>query len=460
MSESITTQQPAGSRRGTKSPLWLAVWAAADKGLAVLYGVASILITMRVLDKDEWGAWTIVSVIFMVISMLGDFFVLQPMVKIASESRTDPRPVITASLIIYTLFNILLGLIVVLLAGPLAALVKTPIVADSFRLMGWLVVTNIIRTLAIRVLQIDYRIIAIFIVDFVYFGGLVALMILGAAAGTLHTSVDMVNYNIIAFIASSVLATVFAFRLLVPTFDHFRPSARRLLHLGMHQGGTGILTVLQQQSDVLIVSAIRGGWAAGIYGAARTFYRFFDSLRDAAQLLLVPATSRAYAQEKIAAVEEITELSTAAMVALMFPLTLGLILLAPWIIPIVLPKFPEAIDEFQWLMGNGFAIPFVIIPSVVLLGMGHTRDLFRGTLIGTTVLIFGGAVLTWFFGAAGMAAGVLCGTTVTAVLLTRRMNRYVPFTFRTVLRRSRSFGPIVRQRLAALQFPLRREGKA
>jgi O-antigen/teichoic acid export membrane protein len=103
-------------------------------------------------------------------------------------------------------------------------------------------------------------------------------------------------------------------------------------------------------------------------------------------------------------------------------------------------------------MAGGFVMPFVIVPSAVLLGIGHTRDLFRGTLVGTLVLVFGGLILTWFWGAAGMAAGVFCGTVVTAILLTRRMNRYVPFTFRSVLKRSRSFGPIVRRRI------LRRSG--
>lgn len=458
MSEPLPTEHSA-SGTPAMSPIWLAIWAAADKGLAMLYGVASILLTMRVLDKDEWGAWTIFSVVFMVISMLGDFFILQPMVKIASENPSDPRPVITSSFIFYTIISLALGFTVALFSDLLAAIMKTPLVVPSFRMMGLLVLANIVRTHAIRVLQIQYRIVAIFFVDFIYFAGLIGLMIYGTNTGTLRTSTDMVDYNLIAFIGSSVLGMILAFRLLVPSFHDIGAATRRLLRLGLHQGGTGILTMLQQQSDVLIVSGIRGGWAAGVYGAARTFYRFFDSVRDAAQLLLVPATSRAYAQERIEAVEEITELATAAMVALMFPMTIGLIVLAPWLIPLVLPKFPEAIDEFQWLMANGFAIPFVIVPSVVLLGIGHTRDLFRGTLIGTAVLILAGLVLTWFFGAAGMAAGVFLGTTVTALLLTRRMNRYVRFTFGSVLRRSRGFGPLVRRRIAAFQGSIRRDGR-
>lgn len=442
-----------------ESPLRLAVWAAADKALPVLYGLAIILIAMKALSKDEWGAWTIFSVVFMVISMCGDFFVLQPMVKIASEDAADTEPTITAGLALYTILSLALGLGVVALAEPLATVVKTPEAIPSFRLTFWIVVANLTRSHAIRVLQISYRIVAIFVVDLVYFVGLIALMCYGWAAGSFVRSTDLVMYNILAFIASSLVGLWLAMRGMRPAITGVPAAARRLARLGVHQGGTGLLTVLQQQSDVLIVGGMRGGKAAGVYGAARTFYRFFDSVRDAAQLLLVPATSRAYSQERIEAVEEITELATAALVILMFPLTVIMIALAPIVIPIILPNFPEAIDEFQWLMANGFLAPFVIVPSAVLLGIGHTRDLFRGTFIGTVMLIAAGGALTWFFGSVGMAAGVFVGTGVTGILLTRRMNRYVPFTFRSVLRRARTFGPALRNRVEAFSKGMRRNTK-
>jgi O-antigen/teichoic acid export membrane protein len=392
--------------------------------------------------------------IFMVISMLGDFFVLQPMVKIASEHDHDSRPVITAASVLYTVFSIVLAIPVVLLAGALGRILKTPYASEAFTFMGWLVLSNIIRNITIRILQINYRIAGIFFVDLAYFATVVGLMAWSASHGTFKTAYNLIDFNLISFAISSLIGLALANRLALPTSRDFGVSLRRILDLGIHQGGTGILTVLQQQSDLAIVSGVRGGAAAGIYNAARTFYRFYEALRDAAQLLLVPATSRAYSQERIEAVQEVTELATAALVTLLVPMSLTLILLAPIISPIILPNYPEAVDEFQWLMATGFVMPFVIVPSAVLLGIGHTRDLFRGTLLGTFVLVGGGLVLTYYFGSTGMAIGVLLGSAITALFLTQRMNRYVHFTFRSVLLRSRSFGPLARKRLAAMKLPL------
>jgi O-antigen/teichoic acid export membrane protein len=430
--------------------LWLAFWAAADKALPMLYGVAVVLVTLRVLSPEEWAIWTVFQVVFMVISLTAEFFILQPMVKIASEHGIERRPVITAASLLYSLFSIGVAAIVVAFADGAAHLMKTEGSASAFRLMEWLILSTLVRNIAIRILQVDYKIIKIFLIDLAYFGLVIGMMLYGMVRHTFTRAEDLIDYNLLSFGISSAVGVLFCARDLLPTLNGLGASIRRIANLGVHQGGTGLLTVLQQQSDLAIVSAVRGGLAAGVYNAARTFYRFFEALRDAVQLLLVPATSRAYSQERIEAVQEVTELATAALVVMIAPMSIGAILLAPYIVPILVPKFPNSIDEFQWLMANGFLMPFVIVPSAVLLGIGHTRDLFRGTLVGTVVLICAGIAFTWFWGSRGMAIAVFTGTSVTALVLTKRMDRYVHFTFRSVLRRSRSFGPIVRKRLADL----------
>lgn len=410
-----------------------------------MYGVALIAIGARALDSVEVGVWAGFQMVFMIISVLAEFFVLQPMVKLASEHNAERRAIITTSIILYSSFSLALALVVVAIPQLLAQVLKAPAVAALFGSMLLLVASTLVRNVAIRVLQVDYRIVAIFLVDAAYFVPLVALMVSGFIDHSFDTPDDMISYNLVAFAVSSVVGLLFTARDLVPMMRGFKDAARSVLNVGIHQGGTGFLTVTQQQVDVAIVSGMRGPGATGTYFLAKTFYRFFDAVRDAAQLLLVPATSRAYSQERIEAVEEVTEFATAALIAIIYPLTIVLIAFASTIVPIVIDK-PSAIEEFQWLMANGFAMPFVIVPSAVLLGIGHTRDLFRGTLLGTAIMVACGLVFAWFFGGAGMAAAVFVGTIATAIVLTRRMNRYVPFTFGSVLRRSGSFGSILRRR--------------
>lgn len=440
--------------KGGRNRLHLTIWAAADKALPMIYGVAVVVIPLGqgLLDKHQWGIWTVFQMLFLIISLLGDFFLLQPMVKLCTEHNAQERPIITAAAALYTGLSLLLTLPVALAPEVFAPLFKIGI--DGQLLLSWMLLTvasTIVRNIAIRILQIDYRITKIFLLDLAYFGGFVAMMLYGWANGSFGGAEDMIYYNLIALTASSVTGLVLCARELVPSFAGTLRSVRRIVEIGIHQGGTGLMTIVQQHGDTAIVSGTRGSVAVGIYNAARIFFRVFEALRDAGQLLLVPVTSHAYSQNNREKVQDITVLATAALVLLLYPVTLILILTAPIFIPMILKDYASATDEFQWLMASGFAMPFIIVPSAVLLGIGHTRDLFRGMLIGTVVLIGGGLVLTYRFGEVGMAAGVLLGNGTIAVLLTRRMNRYIHFSVRQVLHRSRRLGALARERARELR---------
>ncbi|MBL0332510.1 MAG: hypothetical protein IPP08_02475 [Chlorobiota bacterium] len=446
------------------SPLWLAFWAGADKVLPLIYGVAMVLIPLKTLPQNEWAIWTVTQMIFMIISIVADFFVLQPMVKLGSETKSGIAPLIVASTIIYTLFCLTVTWVVILFALPLETLFKTPNLSFAFPIMALMILSTIIRNISIRILQIFYRIATIFIVDLAYFLPIVWLMYWGYSNNKLNNAELLINYNYYAFILSSLcgffVCTPDIIRSLksktnnvrtrIRIKNEFITSFKKIIQIGIHQGGTGILTVLQQQGDVAIVSAIRGGTVAGIYNAARLFYRTFDAIRDAVQLLLVPAVSRANSTGKHESVEAKAILATALLFVFFLPITVSLIFLAPVIVDTIMPKYSTAVHEFQWLFTSGVAMPFIIVPSAVLLGIGKSKELFYGTLIGTIILLLSGIILTWFEGSVGMAQGVSIGTFATAILLTQKMNEQIHFTLKSVLKQSKRLPAIFKQTIIDL----------
>lgn len=432
-----------------RNRLKLTMWAAADKSLPMVYGVAVVILPLGLglLDKEQWGIWSVFQMLFLVFSLLGDFFLLQPMVKLCTEHNAVERPIITAGAFLYTAFSLLCALPVALVPDLFSNLFKLG--TDGTVVLSLILLTTfatIPRNIAIRILQIDYRITRIFILDLAYFGAFVGLMIYGWSAGNFSNAQDMVWYNLTALVLSSLTGIVLCWRELRPDLSHLYDSTRQIIRIGIHQGGTGLMTIVQQQADIAIVSGMRGSAAVGIYNAARIFFRVFEALRDAGQLLLVPVTSNAYSQKNTEKVQDITVLATAALVLMLFPALTILILTAPLFLPLLLPEFSSAVDEFQWLMGSGFAMPFIIVPSAVLLGIGHTRDLFLGMLVGTGVLVGAGLMITYLLGPVGMAIGVFLGNATLAILLTQRMNRYIEFSVRGVFKRSRGLGSVLRSR--------------
>src|SRR5687768_7296066 len=180
------------SRRGGKSRLHLTAWAAADKALPMLYGVAVLLMPLKVLSTEEFGVWTAFQAVFLSISLIGDYFLLQPMVKLASEHDSDERPIVTAAMLLYIAISLLFAAPLTLFPAFFSDVFKTG--AHGTIAFTWLaatIVATLLRNVSIRLLQIDYRITRIFLLDLVYFGGFVALMVAGRVRGDLDGSIDM-----------------------------------------------------------------------------------------------------------------------------------------------------------------------------------------------------------------------------------------------------------------------------
>ena len=440
----------SGETSGSKRII-TTLWTAADKGLVMLYGAAVVVIPLHfgILQDNEFGTWQLFQVLFLSISLFGDYLLLQPMVKFASEHEADARPIITAGGLLYITAVLLLAAPFSLFPEFWSDVLKTGAIGrEAFVWIVPTVLATIGRNIAIRVLQIDLQIVRIFLLDLVYFGGFITFMFLGWQDGSFQTTIDMVMYNFWSLAASSLVGALLCGRLIVPVVRGVAQGIRKIIGIAHHQGGTGLMTIIQQNVDVIIVSGTRGSAAAGIYAVARIFYRVFEALREAAQLLLISATSNAWSRNEIDRVKDLTVLSTAALAAILYPGTLLLIILSPIAIPLILPEsnFAEAVVPFQWLIASGVPMPFVIVPSAVLLGIGETRDLVTGMALGTGVMVLSGLLLTWLFGAEGMAIAVLLGNTTIALILTSRMNRYIDFSFRSVMHRIRHFGNDARSR--------------
>ena len=61
------------------------IWGLADKVLPVFYGVAFVVLVIRVLPEREFGNFILIQEIFLIISGLAQGFALQPLLKFAAE---------------------------------------------------------------------------------------------------------------------------------------------------------------------------------------------------------------------------------------------------------------------------------------------------------------------------------------------------------------------------------------
>ncbi len=393
------------------------IWAAADKGLLLLYGFAVIIVVINVLPDSEWAAFSLFQSIFIIICVLSDSIFLQPMVKFASEHEAEVSEILAASFTLYTVVMLAIGSVFAICADGCARLFASPELGMLLPWLPLLLVLNIFRNVGIRYLQISYRISNIFWADLAFYGSITLLTILAHSLGLFRTADDFLKINMIGGALSSLVAILYcgsAFRKM-PIFHVPRTEYAKLLSFAKYQAGTSVLLTFQQWADVLVVGVYAPTYVA-LYSAAKTLYRFFDAVRDGATLLIVPVASRLHTggdSEKLSAlVEKLLFLAFAALIPISLILALGA---EPMLTIFYKNKFPGIIPVFQILILSGFVLPLALVSTNVLIGIGRVRELFFAVTGATLVFFVLNRLLVPPMGASGAALSVLVSTSVLGI---------------------------------------------
>ncbi|HEY6170638.1 MAG TPA: oligosaccharide flippase family protein [Candidatus Kapabacteria bacterium] len=386
------------------------IWAVADKGLLLLYGFAVIVIVVTTIPDTEWGAFNLYQSIFLIICFIADSVFLQPMVKFASEHEAEIGDALGASFILYV------GSLAV---GGLLCFATTNFLADLFNsselleLLPWLpilLIGHIFRNVGIRYLQALYHIKAIFWVDLAFFGSIIALCVVAHQYAMLNSALDFVKINLIGGVLSSIVAVIFSRKglLEMPLLNVPKDEYKKLLSFAKYQAGTSVLQQLQQWSDNLIIGIYHTPKEVGLYAAAKTLYRLFDAVKEGATLLIVPIASRLHStgdKEKLSTlVEQLLFLAFMVLVPVSLVLAFG----SDTLMHIFYKdKFPGIDGVFQILILSGIVLPFYLVATNVLIGIGNVKGLFLSMLGGTLIFFAMNRILVPGMASVGAAIAVL-----------------------------------------------------
>ena len=147
------------------------IWGLADKGLPVVYGVAFVVLVIRVLAEEEFGNFVLVQEIFLVITGLAQGFALQPLLKFAAEENSDNSGIVSAGFMLNGAFTLLCALLIILVREPLSAMLNSPELAPLLLYVPAMLIASLMRNFTLVLLQTRFMIKEIFWIDAVHFLG-------------------------------------------------------------------------------------------------------------------------------------------------------------------------------------------------------------------------------------------------------------------------------------------------
>lgn len=413
------------------------IWGLADKALPVLYGVAFVVLVIRVLPEEEFGNFVLVQEIFLIISGLAQGFALQPLLKYAAEEDGGTAGIVSAGLVLNTVFTIVCGAIVVLSRDLIAALLNSPLLSPLLLLLPAMLAASLLRNFTLVLLQARFHIREIFWTDAVHFLGAPALVYGLSKLNRFDTAYDLIIINVISMTASSLVGMWYSRSLFTFRLAFSRDEVAKLWNYGTYSLGGIVSYLFTTRADSFILAAFTGPVQVAVYNSVKVFARLYDMVTQVVQMFVFPATSMLSSKRQegqlTAALEKSILFSTVGMI----PVFLILLTLASPLLGVLYgSRYAEAIPLLQIFSLLSFVVPAAAVASSVLLGLGHARLVF---LISVQSLIAAVALYLAcipMLGPLGATIGYILASVVFAWLNVRHMRRFVPLTLRAVLART------------------------
>lgn len=424
------------------------IWGLADKALPVFYGLAYVVLVIRVLPEEEFGNFVLIQEIFLIISALATGFALQPLLKFAAELNVQHREVVGAAFLMNLAFIFLSSILLVVLSQPAGIVLNSRGLAPLMLYIPAMLAASFVRNFTLILLQTRFLIKEIFWTDAAHFVGAPILIWVYSRMHLFDSALDLIIINVISLSVSSVIGLLCSRSLLTMTLRPPMQEVRKMWDYGKYSLGGIVSYLVYSKADTFILSGFTGPVQVAVYNSAKVFTRVFDMVSQIVQMFVLPAASRLSSLKDSRSLKVMTEKSILFSTVGMIPVFI-LFLVVPGLMTTILygGRYTDAVPILQVFAFLSFFIPTVAVGSSILMGLGEAK---LGFVIGLKMLVVSIAAYLVFIpwlGGMGAALGYVAASLITAWLTAAGMNRLVPVTFSEVLRRVNDIGAFIRSRL-------------
>ncbi|HCV44266.1 MAG TPA: hypothetical protein DGH68_12330 [Bacteroidetes bacterium] len=425
------------------------IWGLADKGLPVFYGVAFVVLVIRVLPEEEFGNFVLVQEIFLIISGLAQGFALQPLLKFVAEEKAESRGIVSAGFMLNAVFTLLCALIIVAMREPLSMMLNSPMLAPLLLYVPVMLIASLMRNFTLVLLQTRFMIKEIFWVDAVHFLGAPVLVYAVSKMHAFDTALDLIVINIISLSASSILGAVLSRAMLSMKLRADPRHVRKLWDYGRYSLGGAGSYLFSTKSDSFILSAFTGPVQVAVYNSVKVFIRVYDMATQVVQMFVFPAVSKFSSKGEFGTLKVLIEKAILFSTVGMTPVFVLFVGLASPLVQIVYQgRYVEAIPMLQLFAALSFVVPITAVATNTLLGLGQARLGFMISLLSLLASIAMYLLCIPSLGAIGATVGYVLSSFVLAWLVTYYMNRFVPVSLHEVLARTNDIKQFLKNRLS------------
>lgn len=382
-------------------------WAVASRFLQLFHGLIFLVVVIPALPVEEHGRYALIFTIFLQISLLNKYLILNPMIRFGSEAGQFNR-MLRTGVYLNGLLYLLCALGIWAAAPVIASMIR--VTPAEVNVVSILLAAFWFRDFVYCLNQTIYRTGRIFVIEAVYWLGSSVGFIYLTAVDRLNGSMVVLEVNIIAAFASSVVALMLGLSGLKLIGGIRLDDVKRIISYGFETLGIGLSNSFIYGVDVWLIGVIYTPTEVGIYNGAKAVWRVLSSVNQAVGMLVLPFTAKLKSENNLVRLRELYEKVIAySWIGLVVAATVGIIFAERFYSIFLGGRYMGSVIILQiMLLGAPFEGLFNVAGNI-LYGLGKAREVAKVSLQGVFILLLVLFPAVYFFEGIG-ASAVLSST--------------------------------------------------
>lgn len=423
------------------------LWATADKSLPALYGIAFMFLVIRRLPAAEFGLYALLQAAFLTASGLTTTFAYTPLVRFIFEDGKRPG-VKGGAVSLHAAFVLVFLSFFLPLAPLLGKLFHSAGFVALAPYVAYLCLATFGRILAYQICLADLRVRSMFVMNLVYFGSMVAGLIVWIHRGRLEGAVDVLRINLAGEALSTIAGLLLIRKDLMLGWKFSWAETRRMLAVGKYSMSGGITTLLYSRIDVFMISSFLGPVEVAVYSSAQIFTRVYGLYRQIVGTLYAPVVSKLRARGEHDEIRVVYEKSVVFSLLLMVVPLVTFLAGAPLLFKIFYgEKYPAGVGLLQTFAFLSLVVPWQAISGYTVMQVGLPKRVFQARVVGFSTNLALNLLWIPLLGPRGAILATLSASLVEAGWLVLEVRRLIGFTARGLLGRCGDAAAFVRKRL-------------
>lgn len=361
----------------------------------VLFGFGTFYVLVRMLDKSEFGTWSLFIAVTTLLETVRNGLVQNSMVKFLANAQEEDRPrIISASFVISGGLTIACIILNISFAPYLSRLWDSPELVQLFQLYSVVYIISWLLTQIQFIDQAQLRFKTLLISTIIRQG---LLFFFTAVCWLVHRQVNLAELVYVQ-ITGVTLATVVGYLNLRKHFVFPRSIdttwLRPLFHFGKYGFGTSVSSVIFNSINQAMLGGMISTAATAAYNIAVRITNLVEIPTSSVAAIVFPQSARRIETEGQNAVKVLYEKSVAAILAILAPGLLLIAIFSEFVVDFVAgEQYAESVPILKVTLFNCILIPFGRQFGTMLDSIGKPHITFRNVLFSASVNI----VLNFFF---------------------------------------------------------------